>query len=140
MAGLAGASTAWARTLQVAPYPIADVWPAAIRFLRVDRGYPVHEKDDEAGYILFDYTDGPKPCKASLEFIRTLDPEGRDATRVAVSIPDLPRRYEQMLIDRLLAKVRDDRGPPAPPPRKNEPPAVPTKPDAGPPSQTTPTP
>ena len=133
-------SNAWARILRIAPYPIADVWPAAIRFLRVDRGYPVREKDDEAGYILFDYTDGPKPCKASLEFIRTRDPEGRDATRVAVSIPELPRQYELMLMDKLMAKVRDDRGPPPPPPRKPEPPAPPAKPDAGEPSPLSPTP
>jgi hypothetical protein len=132
---LAAGPDAWARTLAVAPYPIADVWPSAVRFLRVDRGFPVREKDDEAGYILFDYADGPKPCKASMEFIRAVDPEGRDATRVAISIPDLPRRYEQMLMDRLIAKVRDDRGPPAPPPRKMEPPVAPSKPDAGPPAQ-----
>lgn len=137
---LAAGSTAWARTLAIAPYPIADVWPSAVRFLRVDRGFPVREKDDEAGYILFDYADGPKPCKASIEFIRAVDPEGRDATRVAISIPDLPRRYEQMLMDRLIAKVRDDRGPPAPPPRKAEPPVAPSKPDAGPPAQAQPTP
>ena len=116
----------WARTLELAPYPITDVWPAAVRFLRVDRGFPVREKDEAAGYILFEYTDGPKPCKGSLELIRTTDSEGRDATRIAISIPDLPRRYEQLLLDKLIAKLRDDHGPPAPPPHKSEP----ARPDA----------
>jgi hypothetical protein len=117
----------WARSLEVVPYPITAVWPAAVRFLRVDRDFPIREKDESAGYVLFDYTDGPKPCKASLELIRVTDPEGRDATRLAVSIPDLPRRYEQMLLSKLAAKMREDHGPPAPPPAKPEPP----KRDAG---------
>ncbi len=131
----------WARTLEIVPYPITSVWPGAVRFLRVDRGFPIREKDESAGYILFEYTDGPKPCKASLELIRAADPEGRDATRLAVSIPDLPRRYEQMLLDKLAAKMRDDHGPPAPPPRKPEPPKPePTKPDAAPATPASPNP
>jgi hypothetical protein len=124
----------WARTLVTVPYPITSVYPAAVRFLRVDRDFPIREKDESAGYILFDYSDGPKPCKASLELIRTNDREGRDATRLAVSIPDLPKRYEQALLDKLAVKMRDDHGPPAPPPPKPEPP----KQDAAPPPEKTP--
>jgi hypothetical protein len=126
-------SAAWARALDIAPYPITSVWPAAVRFLRVDRDFPVREKDEPAGYVLFDYTDGPKPCKGSLEVIRATDREGRESTRIAISIPDLPRRYEQMLLDKFVAKLRDDQGPPAPPPRKPGPPAPPPLPDAAPP-------
>jgi hypothetical protein len=120
----------WARSLETVPYPITMVWPAAVRFLRVDRDFPIRERDEAAGYVLFDFTDGPKPCKASLELIRAADREGRDATRVAVSIPELPKRYEKLLLDKLAAKIRDDQGPPAPPPRKPEPP----QPDAAPPT------
>jgi hypothetical protein len=130
---------AHARTMQIVPYPIADVWPASVRFLRVDRSFPVREKDESAGYVLFDFTDGPKPCKASLELIHALDPEGRDATRLAVSIPDLPKRYEQMLIDKLTAKLHEDQGPPAPPPKRT-PPTPPARPDASPPPQVPPSP
>ena len=126
----------WARTMEIASYPIVDVWPAAVRFLRVDRGFPIREKDESAGYILFDYTDGPKPCKGSLELIAATDPVGREATRIAISIPDMQRRYEQMLLDKFVAKLHEDQGPPAPPPRKPAPP--PPAPDAG-PASTTPT-
>ena len=63
-------NASWARTTDITPYPITNVWPSAVRFLRVDRGFPVREKDEPAGYVLFDYTDGPKPCKGSLELIR----------------------------------------------------------------------
>jgi hypothetical protein len=126
----------WARALETIPYPITSVWPAAVRFMRVDRNFPVREKDEGAGYILFEYTDGPKPCKGSLELIRTTDPEGRDATRLAVSIPELPKRYEQALLDKLAVKLRDDQGPPPPPPAKPEPP----KHDAAPPPEKAPQP
>lgn len=130
-------NVAWSRTIEISPYPITAVWPAAVRFLRVDRGFPVREKDESASYVLFDYTDGPKPCKGSLELIAATDHDGREATRIAISIPDMPHRYEQMLLDKFVVKLREDQGPPAPPPRK---PALPPPPapDAGPPS-TTPT-
>ncbi|MGD0835878.1 MAG: hypothetical protein ABSB49_04445 [Polyangia bacterium] len=121
---------AHARTMEVVPYPIAAVWPTSIRFLRVDRGFPIREKDAASGYVLFDFTDGPKPCRASLELIRAADPEGRDATRLSLSIPDLPKHYEQMLIDKLTSKLRDEQGPPAPPPKRSTL-GAPTPPDAG---------
>jgi hypothetical protein len=133
-----GPGLAHARTTAIVPYPVVDVWPASVRFLRVDRDFPVREKDDAAGYILFDFTDGPKPCKASLELIRATDPEGRDATRLAITIPDLPKRYERMLIDKLEVKLREDHGPPAPPPRREKPPEQPPRPDAAPPPATPP--
>lgn len=128
------ASAAWARTHEISPYPITSVWPAAVRFLRVDRSFPIREKDEGAGYVLFDYTDGPKPCKASLELIRTTDTEGREATKMAVSIPELPRRFEQMLLDKLSAKIREDEGPPAPPARKSDKPTAPPDAAATPPA------
>ena len=44
------------------------------------------------------------------------------------TLPDLPHYLEQLLIDKLAAKLREDHGSPAPvPPRKPEP----TEPDAG---------
>ena len=121
-----------ARTMELVSYSIAEVWPASVRFLRVDRSFPIHEKDESAGYVLFDYTDGPKPCRASLELIRATDSEGRDSTRMVVTIPDLPKRYERMLIDKLASRLRDDLGPPAPPPRPTKP-AEPPRPYASPP-------
>ena len=126
-------AVSWPRALEISPYPITSVWPAAVRFLRVDRAFPIHEKDESAGYVLFDYTDGPKPCKGSLELIRATDREGRDATRIAISIPDLPRRYEQLLLDKFVSKLRDDHGPPAPPPPPRKP-ETPPQPDAAPPT------
>jgi hypothetical protein len=118
----AGLPTADARGVGTVPYPVADVWPSAIRFLRIDRNCVIREKDEAAGYILFDYPDGQKLRKGSLELIRTSDNDGREITRVIALVPDLPHYIEQLLIDKLAVKLRDDRGsPPPPPPRKPEP-------------------
>jgi hypothetical protein len=115
------ARPAQARSTAVLSYPLTDVWSTAVRFVRVDRGYTVREKDEESGYILFDMTEGAKTYKASLELIRATDDQGRDATRAAFSIPDLPRHFETMLLDKLSTKVREERGSPAPPVPKRPP-------------------
>jgi hypothetical protein len=114
--GLAGA-----RSASVLPYPVGDVWSSAVRFIRVDRGYVVREKDQGSGYILFDLSEGGKTYKGSLELIRATDDQGRDATRAAFALPDLPRHWEGMLLDKLAAKVREERGSPAPPPSRKPP-------------------
>ena len=116
-----------ARSVGTVPYSIADVWPSAVRFLRIDRNCVIREKDEAAGYILFDYPEGQKPHKGSLELIRTSDTDGRDITRIAASLPDLPRYIEQLLIDKLSAKLREDHGSPAPPPPRKPAP----EPDGG---------
>jgi hypothetical protein len=119
LAGLLfGLPAAEARSVGTVPYPIADVWPSAVRFLRIDRNCVIREKDEAAGYILFDYPEGQKLHKGSLEFIRTNDSEDRDITRVVASLPDLPHYLEQLLIDKLAARLREDRGSPAPPPSR----------------------
>ena len=110
--------SALARSSSLLPYPIAEVWPTAIRFLRVDRGATLREKDAESGYVLFDLTEGGKTYKGSFELVRTADSEGREATRVVANLPDLPRHFESTLLDKLALKVREEYGSPAPaPPR-----------------------
>ena len=127
-----------ARSTSVVPYSQGEVWPTAIRFLRIDRGASIREKDVDSGYVLFDLPEGGKAWKGSLELVRTTDPEGRDATRVVVTLSDLPRHFEGVLLDKLAIKLKDEYGAPAaPPPRK--PPAAASegkgegkgKPDAG---------
>jgi hypothetical protein len=131
VAVVAWATPAAARSSAVLPYPLADVWPTAVRFVRVDRGYTVREKDEESGYILFDLVEGTRTYKASLELIRATDDHGRDGTRAVFSIPDLPRHYEQMLLDKLAAKIREERGSPAPAPPPKKPPSERPPPDGG---------
>ncbi|MES1209851.1 MAG: hypothetical protein ABUS79_28280, partial [Pseudomonadota bacterium] len=122
-------ATAHARSVQSVPYPAPDLWATSIRFLRVDRGFPIREKDESAGYVLFDYLEGGRSYHGALELIAAPDVDGRAGAQLVVSIPDLPHRYETGLLDRLAAKIRDERGPPVP--RRKTPDGAPTKPSGG---------
>jgi hypothetical protein len=120
-------AAAQARSTSVVPYPQGEVWPTAIRFLRIDRGASIREKDVDSGYVLFDLPEGGKAWKGSLELVRTTDPEGRDATRVVVTLPDLPRHFEGVLLDKLTIKLKEEYGTPAAPPPRKPTPAPPSE-------------
>lgn len=118
--GWAGRATA--KSAVTVPYPFGEVWPAAIRLLRVDRGYVVREKDEASGYVLFDVPEAGRTYRAALELVATTDAEGRPATQILCSMSELPRHHETTLLERLQAKVRAERGVPAapPPPRARQ--------------------
>jgi hypothetical protein len=120
-AGLLAGRSALARTSTVMPYPPGDVWPTTIRFLRIDRGATLREKDADSGYVLFDVAEGNHTYKGSLELVRAADGDGRESTRVVASLPDLPRHFETALLDKLALKLREEYGSPAPPPPKSDP-------------------
>ena len=122
---------AHARSSIVVPYPVADVWPTAIRFLRVDRDYAIKEKDETAGYVIFDVVENKKTYRATLELVAATDREGRAGTQLVATLGELPRHFEVALLDKLSAKLRDERGPPPPPPPPA--PAAPKRPTPAPP-------
>jgi len=137
-------SAAQAKSASALPYPTGDVWAAAVRYLRVDRGFAIREKDEKAGYVLFDYAESGKAFHASLELVALTEDDGRASTEVVITMPDLPRRYEMLLLGELGAKVREERGParaPRPKPAPVEPakerdkdkdvPRPPAEPDRG---------
>lgn len=121
-----GASTALAMTAAIvvpsyeaqaksgydSAYGFERTWNAALRLIRVDLGFKVTEKDDAAGYVLFDYTSpesGGKVVAGSMQFIREKD----DGTvQVVVQIPQMPGYHEQVLIDALARKLRAEYGDP----------------------------
>lgn len=112
-----GPRIAAARSTSTLPYPSNGVWTAAVRYLRVDRGLPIREKDEPAGYVLFDYADGGKTYHGALELVAITDEDGRSTTQISVSLAGLPKRFEGAILDGLAAKVREERGPPANAPR-----------------------
>src|SRR3954464_12469599 len=95
------ARPALARSTAVLSYPLGDVWSTAVRFVRVDRGYTVREKDEESGYILFEMLGGGKPDKASLGLTGATAEQARASPRAAFSTPAPPRHFETMLLDKL---------------------------------------
>jgi hypothetical protein len=101
-------------------YTWEQTWNTTLRLLRVDLGYKVLEKDEQAGYILFEYTDKGSTSSASIELLK-----GGSSIRVVCQIPKFPSYHESVVLDRLQRKLKDDHGLP---PEKPKP-----APDAGPP-------
>jgi len=106
-------------------YGFDRTWNCAIRFVRVDMGFKVTEKDENSGYLLFEYKSpesGAKPTPGSFEVVRGQD----NAVRVVASLPQMPHYHEQALLDSLAKKLKQEYGDP-PVPKKVPPP----QPDAG---------
>jgi len=107
-------------------YGFDRTWNAALRLVRVDMGLKVTEKDDQNGYVLFEYRSpegGAKATAGSLEVVRS--PDGDGAVHVLVQLPSMPRYHEQVMVDALARKMRQEYG--DPPIRR----ARPVTPDAG---------
>jgi hypothetical protein len=117
---------------RVLPYPMEQVWPTAVRYLRVDRGYEIVDRDPDAGFILFDFPIGPddKKGRGSVELFATKDASGRPSANVSVTTDGGPMHLPHAIIEGLGDKLRRERGQPAAPPR--------TSPDAPPDDKTKP--
>jgi hypothetical protein len=120
---------------RVLPYPAEQVWPTAIRYLRVDRGFAVIDRDRDAGFILFEFAlgsdaDGPRG-RGSLELVVTADPSGRPSVKLQISTDAGPLHLPHAIADGLAAKLKAERGQPAPPPTAPSP--GPTPPPSPPP-------
>jgi hypothetical protein len=145
---LAASAPAHARSERTLAYPRDQAWPTAVRFIRVDEGLKITEKDGDAGYVLFELHEEKRTFRGSLEVI-DVEQDGRRAVRFVIQIEDRPAWIEVEMLDRLEHKLRAELGSPAPapppkPPKKDEPPpkkdAPPPPPadDDGPPISPTP--
>lgn len=121
-----GSNDARAKSAYDSAYGYDRTWNAGTRLVRVDMGFKLTEKDESAGYLLFDYRSpesGNKAVPGSMEFVRAKD---TGAVRVIVQIPQMPGYHEQVLIDALQRKMRAEYGDP---PKRPPPPSPPR--DAG---------
>ena len=110
---LALPSVGAARTDRELTYRENEIWHSAIRFLRVDSGFKILEKDKGAGYVLFEYKDGQSKHVASLEMVRTAR-DNKLFVRARLQIENQPRYVEAVLIDRFVRKLKDEYGDPPP--------------------------
>ena len=124
-------SGAEARKQRELPYGFTQTWNAALRLVRVDLKLPVTDRDQDGGYVMFDYVSAGKRHPGSIELVAQ---EGgtRPATVVVVQVHGMPSYVEQMILDKLGKKLLEEHGEPPPPP-KPLPPAPPPPPaeDAG---------
>ncbi len=125
------AAPAWARSEKTEPFDAAQIFPTAVRFLRIDANVKIVEKDADAGYVLFDLTEDKHVFRGALELVKT-EVDGREAVRLVLRIDDRPEYEEELILEKLDAKIRSELGhPKKAPPRdeKKRPPADDGKPD-----------
>jgi hypothetical protein len=87
---------------------LAQSFGAALRYLRVDLGFEVIEKDPEAAYVLFRYRvpgDPKREVPGAIEFVKL-----EKKVRIFVRIPQMPVLHEQLLRDGLVRKLAQDYG------------------------------
>lgn len=120
---MAMASSADAKTSRKVSHSYEKVWPAAVRFLRIDEGHKVLEKDIDNGYLLFEIAEERKIFQGSVEVIRRKDAHGRDSVELVLTIKDRPSYMEHGILDRMLAKIQKELGMPKDPvePEETEP-------------------
>jgi hypothetical protein len=109
------APAAGARVDGSSSYTKAQTYSGALRYVRVDMGYEVVEKDPEAAYLIFKYAT-PGAAKGNLATGTLEVVEANGGVRLFVSLPRMPEYYERVFRDGLLKKLRDEYG--APPPSK----------------------
>jgi hypothetical protein len=116
------AQPADARSTFDSAYGFDRTYNAALRLVRVDMGLKITEKDDKSGYFVFDYSSpesGNKVSSGSIQFVRS--PEADAPIRVVVQLPAMPRSHEQVLVDTLIRKMRQDYGDPPERPKQPAP-------------------
>ncbi|MFO0710439.1 MAG: hypothetical protein U0353_11405 [Sandaracinus sp.] len=133
-------SLAEARVSGEVSYTYEQTWQAAVRMIRVDLQCPITDRDEEMGFVLFEYTNQGRRYPGSLEVVRSTDASGTEHIRVTVQVPAMPSYVERMVYDRLTRKLREDFGdprtrrrpaPPAETPPVEEPPTdAPAEPPA----------
>lgn len=96
-------------------YAYEQVWSAAIRFLRVNEGFEIAEKDVDAGYVIFVVAEDGKRFRGSLEIVRVTDERNQPGLLLIVGIEGRPEYMEQGILDRFEMKLRAELGSPRPP-------------------------
>jgi hypothetical protein len=117
------ASGAEARVDASSGYTKAQTYSGALRYVRVDLGYEVVEKDPDAAYLIFKLA--PTGSSKGTTVTGTLEVVETDGSvRLFVSLPRMPEYQERMFRDGLLKKLREEYGaPPAAPKKPAEKPA-----------------
>ncbi len=119
--------SAEARSERISYYDYAQVWRAAVRFLRIDEGHKIVEHNLKAGYVVFEYKAGGTTFTGFLELIRLVDRSGRKSVRMVIQIRKRPKYTEAGLLYRLQLKMRKELGPYRHPVPKRAPVVVPVK-------------
>lgn len=127
LAGAACAPAAYAKAAAESAQSYERAWNTAVRYVRVDQNLKVTEKDIEAGYVAFDYVSSDSAHATSPGTLELVRLDG-GKVRIVVQLSKMPRFHEDVFLQGVLKKLREDYGDSAPPP------PPPTKPAPAPPS------
>ena len=105
------ASNADARAQSDLPYGVSEAFSTAMRFVRVDRGCKIVDKDADAAFVSFECNEDGKVKRGSLELIKV--PMG---VRTQVTLGDDTHGMEIRWLELFERKLREERGTPTPPP------------------------
>src|SRR3954452_8539758 len=106
---------AHARAQSDLPYAVNEAFSTALRFVRVDRGCKVVDKDADAAFVAFECDDDGKVKRGSLELFKVAN-----GVRMQVTLGDDTHGTELRWLELFERKLREERGTPTPLP----PPAV----------------
>lgn len=119
------AANADARAQSDLPYGLSEAFSTALRFVRVDRGCKVVDKDADAAFVAFECNDDGKVKRGSLELFKV-----GSGVRTQVTLGDDTHGMEIRWLELFERKLREERGTPPPtPPAAAAPPS--TKKDGG---------
>ncbi len=119
------AGEADAKASYISPYTLPQTYGAALRLIRVDKGFKIVERDPDAAYIMFEYVSaesGKRITPGAIEMI-----PGKDSVTVQVKLHQMPRYHEDVMADALKRKLRSEYG--DPPPKRRPKPQPPKPPD-----------
>ncbi len=102
---------AQARAKSDLPYSLAEAFSTALRFVRIDRGCKVVDKDADAAFVTFECSDDGKIKRGSLELFKVAA-----GVRMEVTLGDDTHGMELRWLELYERKLRDERGTPTPPP------------------------
>lgn len=119
------AAAATARVGGDSEYSKAQTYSGALRYLRVDLGYEVTERDPDAAYLIFRYQLPGQNKGTATGTVEIVDADGH--VKLFVQIPTMPEYHERVLRDGLVRKLHDEYGVP---PHRVTPPPAPKKPEA----------
>lgn len=112
VAALAPTTLADARVDGGSSYSKAQTYSGALRYVRVDLGYEVVEKDPDAAYLIFKYAaPGGSKNSAVTGTLEVIEASG-GGVRLFVNLPRMPEYYERVFRDGLLKKLKDEYGAP----------------------------
>lgn len=104
-----------AKKVEELTYRYNQIWSSAVRFVRVDNGFPIIEKDKKTGYLLFEYKDAGRSLSGSLELVPVVE-HGKRLVKVTVRIQGMPTYVESVMLGGLVKKLKQEFG--APPPAR----------------------